>query len=91
MADDEHVSAQIEDLLGHVAVDAVDEGHDRDDRRYSDHHAQQRQDRPQLVGPEREQGDANCLGGRHWRMALDIKVTPKFTSLVCFASAFRPW
>jgi len=51
LTDNENVRPQIEDLLRHIAVDAVDEGNDGDDRRDADDHAQQREDRAQLIGP----------------------------------------
>ena len=43
LADDEHVRAQAEHFVGHVAVNAGDEGDNSDHRRYADHHAKQRQ------------------------------------------------
>ena len=59
--DDEDVRSQIEDLLGNVAVDAVDERHYGDDRGHANHHAQQREYGPQFVRPQRSQGDTDVL------------------------------
>ena len=43
LSDDEHIGAQTEHLVGHVAVDSGHECNNRDHGRYADDHAQQSQ------------------------------------------------
>ena len=57
LGDDEDVRAKIEDLLRHIAIDAVDERFHGNHRRHRDHHPQQGQHAAQLVGPQRLQSN----------------------------------
>ena len=81
-ADDENISAQIEDLLRHVAVDSVDEGDHGDHGSHADHHAQQGQGRAKLVRPQRQERDADGFKGGHGAVvgrrssASDVGQTP---------------
>ena len=63
--DHEDVRAQIEDLFGHVVVQAVHEAHDGDHGHHADHHAQQRQHAAHFVRPKARRGDLYRLAQRH--------------------------
>ncbi len=51
LADDEHVRAKIENLLGNIAVNPALKSHHRDHSGDADHDSQQSEERPQLIRP----------------------------------------
>ena len=59
LGNNEDVGAKIENLGRHVVLNPRHKCHDRDDRRDANHHAQQREDRAQLVGPQGPQRDSD--------------------------------
>src|SRR5262249_1117194 len=65
LIDDEHIGAEIEYLLRHITVDAVDKRHHRDDRRHADYYSEQRKNRAELVCPKRLQGNAHGFRDVH--------------------------
>src|SRR3972149_5844195 len=61
-ADEKNNGTQIEDLFGHLAVESADEGAHLD---HPNHHAQQGEDRAELVSPERVERNAHRLAELH--------------------------
>ncbi len=61
----ERLGAELEHLVGHVAVEPLDDRHHRDHRGDADQDAQHGQQRAQLVGPQRLHRDADRLTEEH--------------------------
>src|SRR4029077_263584 len=75
--DEENVGAEVEDLFGDVAIEAVDDADDGDDGGDADDHAEERQDAAHLVRPEAGGGDAHGLAERHSRFSGHVwQLTP---------------
>jgi hypothetical protein len=61
----EGAAAQLQHLLGHVAVEPLGDGYDGDDRGHPDQDAQHGQERAQLAGAQRRERDARRFSEGH--------------------------
>src|SRR5579862_2306836 len=85
LINDEHVGAEIEDFLRHVPIDTADKSDYSDHGCHADHDSKQREDRTQLIRPERLQRDADSLEEIHL-FSLSI---PDPCLLMCLSTVCR--